>query len=156
MQPAILARCLCLRESHGQRERERERASERERERERERLRETEIERQRQRQRLRLRQGQGERETEREQRYIEKWNRSAQPFLPLLRVASDPTSRVPCCAPCPTEPPAATRVSWIPPATTPRLVLQFQWARGRGGDCAIIGPDGSDEPPVDRHRVRTI
>jgi hypothetical protein len=34
-------------------------------------------------------------------------------------VATDPTRRVPCCAPCPTEPPAATRVSWIPPPPPP-------------------------------------
>jgi hypothetical protein len=64
-------------------------------------------------------------------------------------VASDPTSRVPCCAPCPTQSPSATTVSWIPPATTPRLVLQSQSAGGRGGNCAIIGPDGSGEAPDD-------
>jgi hypothetical protein len=48
-----------------------------------------------------------------------------------------PTSRVPRCAHCPTEPPAATRVSWIPPAAPPppppsRLAATMGWGpRGR-------------------------
>ncbi len=40
------------------------------------------------------------------------------------------------------------------PAATPRLLLQLQQSAGRGGDCAIIGADGSDEPPVTRCSVR--
>ena len=35
-----------------------------------------------------------------------------------------------------------------------RLLLQLQLAWTEGGDCDIIGADGSDEPPVDRHLVR--
>ena len=42
------------------------------------------------------------------------------------------------------------------PRHHPRLVLQLQRTGGRGGDCAIIGPDGSDEPPVDRLQVRKL
>ncbi len=41
----------------------------------------------------------------------------------------------------------------LTPATIPRLALQLQWAGGRGGHCAIIGTEGSDEPPVDRRQV---
>ena len=55
------------------------------------------------------------------------------------------------------SPHAVTRVAWIPPRRPrglPRLLLQQQWAGGRGGDCAIIGAVGSDEAPVDRRQVR--
>ncbi len=47
----------------------------------------------------------------------------------------------------PPSPPAVTRVAWIPPAATPRLLLQLQWPGARGGDCAIIGADGSGAAP---------
>jgi hypothetical protein len=43
-----------------------------------------------------------------------------------------------------------------PPPPTPRLLLQWQSAGGRGGNCAIIGADGSHEPPVDRRSVRGL
>ena len=45
--------------------------------------------------------------------------------------------------------PAVNQVRWIPLAATPRLLLQSQRAGTRGGDWAIIGADGSDEPPGD-------
>ena len=41
-----------------------------------------------------------------------------------------------------------------PPFPLPPI-LQWQWAEGRGGHCAILVPDGSHEPPVDRRQVRT-
>ena len=50
----------------------------------------------------------------------------------------------------PTRPPESH--GYRPP---PPPVLQLQWAGGRGGHCAILGPDGSHEPPVDRRQVRT-
>ncbi len=55
------------------------------------------------------------------------------------------------CPPWPTD--SVTRVACIPPAAAPRLLLQGQQAGGRGDGCAIIGADGSDEPPVDRPLV---
>jgi hypothetical protein len=69
---------------------------------------------------------------------------------------SDAVSRVPRCPPCTTGLPAATRVAFIypPPLFSVSLLLQEQRYGDRGGDSAIIGADGSEEPPVDRPWVR--
>jgi hypothetical protein len=75
---------------------------------------------------------------------------SAREASPLI-----PPAESRAALPAPPSPPAAIRVSWIPPATTPRLVSQQHWSGARGGDCASIGPDGSGEAQVDRSQVRT-